>query len=109
MNKCLDTLINSDYRIQLIREIESDVNEIIRHEFGNYVIQVGSGPPSSPSAFNQRVSVLGDAEVLPVRSGQHLRVLHRQMLQQRRGAFDRSRRRHHASDDHRRNAVEQGL
>lgn len=41
VNKCLDTLKGSEYRKLLIYEIESDVNEIIRHEYGNYVIQVG--------------------------------------------------------------------
>lgn len=57
VNKCLDTLKDSEYRKLLIREIESDVNEIIRHEYGNYVIQhlIKVSPPSESQKYCQYV------------------------------------------------------
>ena len=58
------------------------------------------------AAPHQGFAALGEPEVLPVRAWEYLRVLDRYVLQQRRGALDRERRRRHAQDDHRRDAVE---
>ena len=58
------------------------------------------------AASHQGVSALGEPEVLPVRAGEHLRLLDGYVFQQRRGALDREWRRRDTQDDHRRDAVE---
>ena len=57
INKCVNTMNDSDYRSKLIQQIENDAVEIVQHEYGNYVVQylIKTSPPAEVRKYCQFV------------------------------------------------------